>query len=141
MTKTHSALNRPLLGLAALFGLMVVLLAAQKAAGSFFIAPVQLAILAAFVAGALWLTWRYWLAIDEAARDAQKTAWFWGGSLALIPGTVLLNTLAAPGVGFLDWLATHAPNFSPLVLGGLILAVIQLAGFLVAWAIWWAGKR
>src|SRR4051812_38918348 len=93
MTNSHSGPARPLQGLGLLFGGMLALQFGQRALHLSFIAPVQLSILAIFAAAALWLPRRYWLAIDEAARDAQKTAWFWGGSLAIIPGGLLLMIL------------------------------------------------
>lgn len=141
MTKTHSGPGRPLLALVGLFGLMAILMTVQKATGTFLVRPAQHVLLTAFVTAALWLTLRYWRGIDEAARDAQKTAWLWGGALAMIPGMVLLMVLGAPHRGVSDRLLALAPQLNLLTIGGLIMALVQLAGFSLAWAVWWAGKR
>lgn len=141
MTNSQSGPNRPILGLALLFGAMIALIAAQKAMGMYFIQPVRLGVLAVFAGGAFWLVYRYWRSIDEAAQDAQKTAWFWGGSLAAIPALVLASVLGDPRNGLSDHLLILAPHGNIVVAGALLLGLAQLVGFTVAWAIWWAAKR
>ena len=39
---------------------------------------------AAAMAWAAWFLWRYWRRLDEAAREAQKFAWFVGSIAAIV---------------------------------------------------------
>ena len=39
----------------------------------------------------------YWRRLDEAAREAHKFAWYWGGSLGLGASVLLVNALQAMG--------------------------------------------
>lgn len=87
-----------------------------------------------------WLMIVYWRRIDELARDAQKTAWFWGGSIGLSLAIIALSVIARVGFAAVGLpAAISAPN--ALVLGGVIAASGQIVGFLIAWAIWWWTKR
>jgi len=92
---------------------------------------------AAAMAWAAWFLWRYWRRLDEAAKEAQKFAWFVGSIGALIvTGPIMLffrlGALPLPhGVG---------PGV-PFGLGWAMLALSQGVGFLIAWAGWWQAKR
>ena len=141
MASSQSGPNRPILGLALLFGVMIALIAVQKAAGLYLVRPVQLGVLVVFAAGAFWLVYRYWRSIDEAAQDAQKTAWFWGGSLAMIPAIVLATLLGDPRNGPSDYLLILAPHGNMVVAGALLLGLVQLLGFTLVWAGWWLVRR
>jgi len=141
VTKSTYRPARPILGLVLLFGVMFALIGAQRMLGLALPAGGRLALAAVILIATSWLVRLYWRAIDEAAKDAQKTAWFWGASLAAIPGVVLLEVLSARRFGLSEHLQSLAPHMSQLVMGGLIIILAQLAGFLLAWAIWWAGKR
>lgn len=91
----------------------------------------------AAMAWALGFVWLYWRRLDEAAREAQKFAWFVGSILAIVLtapvmllfrlGILPLPHAAAPGVYF--------------GLGWASLMVAQFFGFLIAWAAWWWAKR
>ena len=80
----------------------------------------------------------YWRNIDEAAREAHKFAWFWGGSgsillaapLAMLIGDDRLMALAGP----------HTPS-EWVAIGVFSLLVIQLTGYVLVWAIWWLRQR
>src|SRR5687768_17367430 len=50
-------------------------------------------IMAASAATGLW----WWVKLDEAAREAHKWAFWWGGSAGMAIGAVLLLTLVAYG--------------------------------------------
>jgi hypothetical protein len=80
----------------------------------------------------------YWRNLDEAAREAHKFAWFWGGSASLvlvIPILPLLNTaqlVAAFG--------PHPP--SDWVIGGVLsLLGLQVVGYSLIWVGWWLVRR
>ena len=82
----------------------------------------------------------WWRGIDEAAREAHKSAWWWGGSSGMAIGIVILTVLTVN-----DELSTpQAAGMSAadLVVGGMwIILLFQLAGYTVAWAIWWLKHR
>ena len=80
----------------------------------------------------------YWRNIDEAAREAHKFAWFWGGSgsillaapLTLLVGDARLTALAGQ----------HTPS-EWFAIGVFSLLVVQLTGYVLVWAIWWLRQR
>jgi hypothetical protein len=82
----------------------------------------------------------WWRGIDEAAREAHKWAWWWGGSGGMAVGAILLLTLT-----FGDDASTSAEvgmTAPDLVAGGMFAVLLfQLAGYSVAWAIWWLKHR
>jgi hypothetical protein len=80
----------------------------------------------------------YWRNIDEAAREAHKFAWFWGGSgsillaapLAMLIGDARLTALAGP----------HSPS-EWFAIGVFSLLVFQLTAYVLVWAVWWIRQR
>jgi hypothetical protein len=103
--------------------------------------PILLVGLATVLAvAAIWLSIRYWQAIDEAAREAQKSAWLWGGGLGMAFAMVLL-ALVSKGALPLPLLPPDFAAADLLFLGGMTMVAAQIAGFLVAWAFWWWSKR
>lgn len=80
----------------------------------------------------------YWRNIDEAAREAHKFAWFWGGSgsilvaapLALLIGDDRLTALAGQHTSS-EWFA----------IGVFSLLVFQLTAYVLVWAVWWIRQR
>lgn len=100
-----------------------------------------LAVLVIGLAAVLWVCFRWWARLDEAAREAHKWAWFWGGS-------------AGAGVGFIA--AAFATRFgqidgSPVLAswtpaeafynGAMALMACQVIGYGLAWAVWWLQRR
>ena len=82
--------------------------------------------------------------IDEAAREAHKSAWFWGGSGGMMVagvGVVLASlpqsaAWTVPPLWFgrtdpMAWLAAGC-------FGSLLMMIV---GYLVAWAWWWMARR
>jgi hypothetical protein len=93
---------------------------------------------AAVLAFMAWATVAYWRHVDEAAREAHKFAWFWGGSgsLLLIPPIAplvsndLLESLFGPHTPY-EW-----------VLGGVIAVLtLQIVAYGLAWCGWWLVRR
>ena len=86
----------------------------------------------------LWACWRWWQTLDEAAREAHKSAWFWGSTYGLSAGGVLLFSLL-----YSDGLETFA-DADPkdvFVAGIASVAVVQTLGYGIAWAVWWLRRR
>jgi hypothetical protein len=82
---------------------------------------------------------RYWRGIDEAAREAQKWAWFWGGVLGLGVSAVALKLNP---FGLVDLVVpVGAGRQALLAYGAGIVVVGQLIGFHLAWAYWWWSRR
>ena len=82
----------------------------------------------------------WWRGIDEAAREAHKWAWWWGGSGGMAAGALVLLSVSsneqASSAAAIDLGAGE------LLLGGMwIILMFQLAGYAVAWAVWWLKHR
>ncbi|MBI1360322.1 MAG: hypothetical protein GC155_08570 [Alphaproteobacteria bacterium] len=91
----------------------------------------------------------HWKRLDEAARQAHRWAWYWGGSLGL-GAAFLAAAIAMKAPGGLGWMSSLAAPFLPTDLpheqsylfAGIILTVLaQMGGFLLAWLWWWARRR
>ena len=89
---------------------------------------------AAMVGAVIW-----WQSIDEAAQEAHKWAWWWGGTGGIAVGGVLLLTLSFrkdTGYDALDVAPTDL-----LALGMMLILMFQLVGYTIAWASWWLRHR
>lgn len=93
----------------------------------------------AFIASSLAISvfgMRYWALIDEAAKEAHKWAWMWGGSVG-----------AGAFLGFLA--GSRAGSGSPIdlirndqfIAGVVACYAVQLIGYGLAWAYWWLRRR
>lgn len=72
----------------------------------------------------------WWRDIDEAAREAHKWAWWWGGSVGLAAGGVIYLTGVSRGFGSSD-----------LGDGVVLMLGAQLLGYAIAWGVWWLQRR
>lgn len=80
---------------------------------------------------------RYWRGLDELARDAHKTAWFWGGSIGLLLTVgVMLALLGLKGGA----LVGHR-EAEMIILGMFICIALQTAGYGLFWAGFWLRTR
>lgn len=89
----------------------------------------------------LWLCARWWRAADEAAREAHKWSWYWGGSTGLALGGVpfiLLYTMPQTAEALLPADLTTA---QAVLLGMALLGGFQLVGYGLFWAGWWLARR
>ena len=110
--------------------------------------PVALAFALAAVAAWTWagvFTWLYWRKLDEAAKEAQKFAWFFGGLLGLVVTAPVMVYLRLTGAPFLlamtaDLSWRDQPGVY-VALGWISLALAELLGFLLVWAGWWWARR
>lgn len=82
---------------------------------------------AVLVAVALLACVPWWRRMDAMAREAHTSAWWWGGAWGM-------------GVGMLA-LAITAGARSPQVSGGLVVILLEVAGYVGGWLLWWASKR
>lgn len=125
----------------------------------FYVASTALAIVAAFALMALgptgWtaiiaygavmvalmgaMVWAY-LRIDETAREAQKSAWLWGGIAGFLVASVLALAMMVPE----SPAPALLPAWPPALIFHLGIAsalVLQSVGYLIVWTIWWLAKR
>jgi len=105
-------------------------------------------ILAPIVAGlmvtVLVVTLVWMRTIDEAAREAHKTAWFWGGQAGLAVGGVGVILAALPQASAFRAQAFFDVRDDPaayMALGAGLLVLLMTAGYVAAWAWWWLSRR
>lgn len=102
--------------------------------------PAELAGLAALVVGALVMLWSrgWWVRVDEAVREAHKTAWYWGGSVGMVIVSGLAAFLLFDRSGASLERFAMATGDGGLILTGIVVALgLQLIGYGVFWAGWW----
>ncbi|WP_334161904.1 hypothetical protein [Phenylobacterium sp.] len=98
-----------------------------------FSVPVVLAL----VASIMW-----WRLLDEVARDAHKTAWYWGASLGMFVGLVGLILLERTEGGLITAGLNGGTTPEAFVaLGAILVISAQLVGYLLVWVGWWISKR
>ncbi len=98
-----------------------------------------LAMVAAIWIGAAWMG-----SVDEAAQEAHKWSWYWGGCIGMAIGGVLLILATTPASQ--HWTVPVAPGHEgdPVAYaatGALGLLGLMLVGYLVAWGLWWLRRR
>jgi NADH:ubiquinone oxidoreductase subunit 6 (subunit J) len=84
----------------------------------------------------------WWRGLDEAAQEAHKWAWWWGGSAGMSLGLIVLVALLRLGAA--QAIPESVTNKSPedlIYLGAMGMLVCQMAGYVVAWAAWWLRRR
>ncbi|CAN5201455.1 hypothetical protein BH10PSE1_BH10PSE1_10800 [soil metagenome] len=94
---------------------------------------------AAIWVGALWMR-----SIDEAAREAHKAAWYWGGSSGMAVGGVLMILAILPGAGSVALPVVMDGRTDPAIYaatGAFALMILMLIGYGVVWAWWWLARR
>ena len=94
------------------------------------------AAVAVAMAAGLWASLRWWKGLDEAAQEAHKWAWWWGATVGLCFAGVILLTLLY-GAGDLGQVELK----DGIMLGAVIVTGCQMAGYGVAWAVWWLKRR
>lgn len=92
-----------------------------------------------FLGGAWWMK-----ALDEAAQEAHKWAWYWGGSVGLtmgMAGILVLMTPMAAEVQFATIISGRTDPAAYLVTGAFAVTVPMMIGYMAAWALWWWRHR
>ncbi|MEG2731040.1 MAG: hypothetical protein RR935_11020, partial [Brevundimonas sp.] len=85
-------------------------------------------------------TYYWWRDLDEAAREAHKWAWWWGGNIGFIVGAAGFLGAALAGV---DLLPARIPHTDvALIAAGFIAAfAAQAIGYGIAWCGWWIARQ
>ena len=82
-----------------------------------------------------------WRRLDEVAREAQQSAWYWGGSIGSCFALGLAVYAVRAPVGALP-AAVNALTVNTAFGAGVLACVgLQILAFGIGWAIWWASKR
>ena len=82
--------------------------------------------------------------IDEAAREAHKSAWFWGGCGGMAVAGVFIILASLPPVAAISIPSIFPGRSDPAayaVTGAAALALLMTAGYTLAWAWWWWKRR
>lgn len=93
----------------------------------------------ALAVGVVWMR-----SIDEAAREAHKAAWYWGGSGGMAVGGVLAIMSALPAAA--RWkipsiLIDRTDPAAYAASGAFGLMVLMIIGYTIVWAWWWLARR
>lgn len=99
---------------------------------------------ALMMVGAIWISVAWMRSIDEAAREAHKAAWFWGGSTGMAVGgfLVILATLdEAASVRLLAFFPERTDPAAYIATGAYGLMLLMIAGYTIVWAWWWWRRR
>ena len=90
-------------------------------------------------AGVAWMR-----SIDEAAQEAHKWAWYWGGSGGMAVGGVLICLATLPQAASIQipsWLDGRTDPAAYATTGAFGMMLLMLIGYIVAWAWWWLRRR
>ncbi|HYC98015.1 hypothetical protein [Brevundimonas sp.] len=82
--------------------------------------------------------------IDEAAREAHKSAWFWGGCGGMAVGGVFIILASIPQAAAVEiptWFEGRTDPVAYAATGAGALALLMVAGYTLAWAWWWWKRR
>jgi hypothetical protein len=96
------------------------------------------AMIGGLVVGAKWMR-----SIDEAAREAHKSAWYWGGSAGMSVGgvVVVLATLQpAATVSIPSFLPGRTDPAAYAATGAFAMLLVMMAGYAIVWAWWWLAR-
>lgn len=87
----------------------------------------------------------WWRSLDEAAREAHKWAWWWGGNLGFVAGgaAVVIAALSGVKLAGIDLLPARVPHTEAalIALGVAAVFAAQAVGYGVAWCAWWIARR
>lgn len=102
-----------------------------------------IAIAVAAMIGAMAVSVAWMRSIDEAAREAHKAAWFWGGCGGMSVGGVLIILSSIPqaeAASFPSWFDGRADPAAYAATGAFGMMLLMLIGYAVVWAWWWIAR-
>ncbi len=100
---------------------------------------VILLMIGSLAAGVAWMR-----SIDEAAQEAHKWSWYWGGSGGMAVGAVLVCLATLPQASSIhipSWLEGRTDPAAYAATGAFAILLLMLAGYILAWAWWWLRRR
>ena len=99
-----------------------------------------LAVVAPRVVVGAWISIAWMRRLDEAAQEAHKSAWFWGGNAGIGIGFAIMAVAPHFGLDLGPETYDQVP-VSPYYFGALMLMGFAVAGYGIAWALWWLKRR
>jgi len=93
---------------------------------------------------AMWVSLKWMSSIDEAAQEAHKWAWYWGGSSGMAVGGALVIMASLPQAAAINIPAWYSDRVDPAAYaatGAFAMLTLMLIGYGVAWAWWWWARR
>lgn len=102
-----------------------------------------LVFLSAFSIVIIPLSLSWWRQIDEAAKEAHKEAWFWGGNVGILAAVFLATINILTGNKVLPIIIGDYPDLKNLAFEIGVLETLCFAsfGYTVHWADWWWRRR
>lgn len=103
-----------------------------------------LTLVSGLMAVGIWVSAIWMRSIDEAAQEAHKWAWYWGGSCGMAIGSVIGLMAMLPQFADMALPTLWPDRADPaayLATGAALMALIMLAGYTFAWVIWWLRRR
>ncbi len=94
------------------------------------------------VALTVWICLLWWHGLDEAAREAHKWAWWWGGTAGTLLGGLGIIGLSIVGDadGRLPGGLASLSQVDGIRLAVVTVLLLQVGGYGVAWAVWWLAR-
>lgn len=92
--------------------------------------------------GAMLVSVAWMRAIDEAAREAHKAAWFWGGCSGMAVGGVGIVLASLPQAQALQF-TTFDGRTDPvayMAAGAFAMMMLMTLGYVIVWAWWWLAR-
>ncbi len=84
---------------------------------------------------------KWWRTLDEAAQEAHKWAWWWGGSWGMAAGFIVIGALYLldrdDAVGGLLGNSPSAIFYH----GAMAIVLAQTLGYALCWSLWWLSRR
>jgi hypothetical protein len=98
-------------------------------------------ILALVFVAVFFISLKWWRTLDEAAQEAHKWAWWWGGSWGMAAGFIVIG-----GFYLLDRDAVVGSllgDSSTAIFyhGALAIVLAQTLGYALCWSLWWLSRR
>jgi hypothetical protein len=84
----------------------------------------------------------WWREVDEAVKEAHKSAWFWGGSSGISMGFIGLAINRYFMLHLDVWFSkTFYLEHAPFEAGFLMALFMMTIGYGIAWVYWWMKRR
>lgn len=87
---------------------------------------------------------RWMKSIDEAAQEAHKWSWYWGGSIGMAVGMALIligNLPQTAALRMASWYGERSDPAAYMATGAIGIVGLMMVGYLLAWALWWFQRR
>ncbi|MEZ5936951.1 MAG: hypothetical protein R3C52_01875 [Hyphomonadaceae bacterium] len=94
----------------------------------------------------LTMSWLHWRNLDEPARVAHKSSWYCGGAAGLGAAVILSTAVIfwpeanSALVAMVSEPKHGSPESQAFFFGVVFAAIVQLAGTLAAWLLWWSRR-